>query len=210
MRCPRNWYRLVRDYLSNRTVVYRTATMNLERHYDRGAPQDSNSGPFLSNLIANSLLELDLWEFVKIIAYADDFTLLIEAPIAYQCRRKASAALERIATWAELQKLTFSAEKTVMVYFRKKCRLGSYRWNPSTAPRILFLGRAIKALLASRYLGVMVDDKLNVMTHCAYIKQSLENYVRAIHSLSRRNWGPRGDVLKRLYKEGIERLATYG
>lgn len=60
-----------------------------------------------------------------------------------------------------------------------------------------------------RYLGVMIDEKRNGMAHFTYIKESSANYVRATHSLSRRNWGLSGDVLKHLYKNGIERLATY-
>lgn len=38
--------------------------------------------------------------------------------------------------------------------------------------RVLFLGRAIKTQQSSRYLGIMVDEKLNNMAHCAYIKQT--------------------------------------
>lgn len=55
----------------------------------------------------------------------------------------------------------------------------------------------------------MIDGKLNGMAHCAYNKKLLTNYVKATHSLTRRIWSLSGDVLKHLYKGGIERLATY-
>lgn len=73
MGSPNNLYRLVRNHLSERSVFHRTAFSSLDCHYDKGCPQSSNSGPFFWNLVVNSLLELDLGEFVRIIAYADDF-----------------------------------------------------------------------------------------------------------------------------------------
>lgn len=96
-----------------------------------------------------------------------------------------------------------------MVYFWKIHWLGSYKRNSKMALCVSFVGKSIKAQKSARYLGIMVDDKLNGMAHCVYVKQSLANYVRT-HSLSRRHWGLSGEVLKRLYKGGIERSATYG
>lgn len=183
--------------------------MSLESQCDKGCPQGSNPGPFFWNLVANSLLELDLWQYVKVIAYADDVAVLAKAPNAYICDRRENA-LAKIALWAELQKLTFSGEKTIMVYFQKMVRLGSYKRNPKTPPRESFFGKAIKAQQSARYLGIIVDDKLKGMAHYACDKQSLANYVRATYSLSRRHWHLNGEVLKRLYKGGIDRQATYG
>lgn len=57
--------------------------MNLERRCDKGCSQGSNSGAFFWNVVAKFLVELDLGEFGKFVAYEIDFTLLIEAPNAY-------------------------------------------------------------------------------------------------------------------------------
>lgn len=140
MGCPRNMYRLVRSFLSERSVLYRTAFSPLERQYDKGWLQGYNSGPFFWNMVANSLLELDLGECVRIIAYADDLAITVEAPNAFICGRMANVTLEKIERWAELQKLTFSAEKSVSVYFRKMRRMGRKR-NPMSDPLMIFLGK---------------------------------------------------------------------
>lgn len=144
--------------------------MSLVNEYNVGCQQASNSEPFFWNLDPNSLFDLDLGHFVKLIAYSDDFALLIEAPNAYMCVRRVERALARIEEWAESHKLTFSPEKTASVYFRKVCRLGGKR-NSSTPPRMHFLGVSIKMVQSAKYLGVMVDAKLNGMAlaHVAYV-----------------------------------------
>lgn len=46
MRCPRNLFKLVKSFLSERKVSYRTKVLSLLREYNVGCPQVSNSGPF--------------------------------------------------------------------------------------------------------------------------------------------------------------------
>lgn len=98
--CPENQFRLIKSFLSERKVMYRTSTAAVEQKYNVGCPKDSNSGPFFWNLVADSLLKLDLGKFLRIIAYADDFGLVVEAPNAYVCGRRVNEALIRIARWA--------------------------------------------------------------------------------------------------------------
>lgn len=111
MGCPKNLYRFLRISFSGRSVTYRTNYSFLVRVYDKGCPQGLNSRPFFWNLVVNAPLELDLGEFVRIITYSDDFALLIEAPKAYICGRRVNIALEKVARWEKLQKITVSAEK---------------------------------------------------------------------------------------------------
>lgn len=116
--------------------------------------------------------------------------------------------LKFICECAEVHKISFSAEKIVAAYFRKTRRFGRRR-NPSTDPRMHFLGVPVKTVSSARYLGVMVNAKLNSMTHVVYIRESVANYARSIHFLSQKDQGLRGEVLKKLCKLGISRLATY-
>lgn len=58
------------------------------------------------------------------------------------------------------QELTFSADKTVSVYFQKMRKIGS-KGNPNTDSRMTFLGKAIKMAPSATYLGVMIDSKLS-------------------------------------------------
>lgn len=148
-------------------------------------------------------------QFVKPIAYSADFSLLIEAPNSSTCDRRAERALVKIAEWDASQKLTFSPEKTAAVYFRKARRLGIKR-KLSTPPHMHFIGVSIKAVQFAWHLSIVVNAKLNGMAHVAYVEEPMANYVRSVHSLSRRDCGLSGVVvINKLYKLGIERLATY-
>lgn len=111
---------------------------------------------------------------------------MIEAPIAYQYSHRANIVLARIAEWAALHKLTFSEEKILAIYFRKLRRLGRRR-NPSTTPRMHFLGVSVKTKTSAVYLGIMVDANLNGMAHVAYVRESKARYATSIHSLSWRD-----------------------
>lgn len=114
----------------------------------------------------------------------------------------------RVAKWTELQKLTINAEKTISIYFREMWKMWR-KGNPKTNPGMTYLGKSFKMASPVKYLGVMIDRKLNVMAHCANLKESLTDYVKATNLISRRNWVLSGDFPKRVYKKGIERLDTY-
>lgn len=58
MRCPGNLFKLVKSFLSEWKVLYRTDITTLVHEYNVGCPQGSNYEPFFWNLVANSPLEL--------------------------------------------------------------------------------------------------------------------------------------------------------
>ena len=70
-----------------------------DRRYSRDCPQRSDSGPLYWILMTNSLLELDLG--LDVIAMVN-FVVLVKRPNAHNVSKKATAALSRIAKWAEL------------------------------------------------------------------------------------------------------------
>lgn len=133
MQCPKKLFHLVSVYFL-RGRLCKTEITFLEQGYNGDCPQ----GSFFWNLIANTLLELDLGEFVKIIVYADDFGLRVFlAPNAYQCSRRKNVALEKNAQWAVEQRLDYSGYKVFAVYFRKPRRLGRRRGHSTFSPHAL-------------------------------------------------------------------------
>ena len=151
---------------------------------------------------------MDLGPHVTTIAYADDFAVLITGPNAHVVSKRANIALEKIAGWAELHKLQFSAAKTSTVLFHKP-HDESRRRASQAPPRIHFLDTAVKAVKIQQYLGFTIDEKLNGLAHVAHIHAKMAKYVFAVNSLNRRDWGLNGSVLKLLYKRYLERIATY-
>jgi len=73
--CPRNLYKLSKEFFKNRTVVMTTKNYSIERGITKGCPQGSCSGPGFWNILYNSLLTLELTSRSKAIAFADDLVI---------------------------------------------------------------------------------------------------------------------------------------
>lgn len=97
-------------------------------------------------------------------ASVDDFGLITEIPNTYVRSLRVNIALARIEEWAELHKLSFSAEKIV----RKSGRLDRMK-NSATPPRIHVLSLLVKSSHSARYFYVTMHEKFNAMTHVEYI-----------------------------------------
>lgn len=161
-------------------------------------------GSFLLEFGCEYTFELDLGEFVRVIAYEYDFGLLIEALNTYQCSHRANIALARIAERSEQHKLTFSAEKTIAIYFRNLRRLGRRR-NPSTTPRKPFIGVPVEREVSWRHDGCEAQRHGSCGVH-----QGINSPLCHIDPFPQsEGLGLREEVLKQLYKLGMERLVKY-
>jgi len=78
-RCPRNIYKLTLDYLKERKAVIKINNFNIEKRITKGCTQASSCGTGLWNIQFNSILNLRYTKHTKIIAFADDLVLMVEA-----------------------------------------------------------------------------------------------------------------------------------
>ncbi|KAK2703746.1 hypothetical protein QYM36_017883 [Artemia franciscana] len=73
-KCPIQLLRLVKSFLSDRTVSY---GKDVSRKLEKSCPQGSILSPFLWLININDLLEMDFGENCTIQAYADDVTVIL-------------------------------------------------------------------------------------------------------------------------------------
>ncbi|KAK2710642.1 hypothetical protein QYM36_011983 [Artemia franciscana] len=73
-KCPTQLLRLVKSFLSDRTVSY---GKDVSRKLEKSCPQGSILSPFLWLININDLLEMDFGENCTIQAYADDVTVIL-------------------------------------------------------------------------------------------------------------------------------------
>ncbi|GBN66974.1 Retrovirus-related Pol polyprotein from type-1 retrotransposable element R1 [Araneus ventricosus] len=74
---PLNIFRLVRSYLRNRWVCYKTQVTRAVHEVKRGCPQGSCSCPLFWNIVADSVLNQRFPQNSYVQAYADDLVLVI-------------------------------------------------------------------------------------------------------------------------------------
>ncbi|UYV81697.1 hypothetical protein LAZ67_20002015 [Cordylochernes scorpioides] len=79
MGCPDNLCSLVRDFLRDRRISLSFGGRKLERNCARGCPQGSCCGPILWNILVNTVFQEELPEGARLVLYADDQFLIIEA-----------------------------------------------------------------------------------------------------------------------------------
>ncbi|GBP91136.1 Copia protein [Eumeta japonica] len=70
--------------------------------------QGSVLGPTLWNILLDDLLGLPFLAGVKTVTYADDVTVLVEAPSRAEIERRSNAALDLMQKWGERNRLMFS------------------------------------------------------------------------------------------------------
>jgi hypothetical protein len=113
--CPRNLYNLTLDYLKERKAVININNFDIEKRITKGCPQGSCRGPGLWNIQYNPILNLRYTKHTKIIAFADDLVLMVEAESIGEAENFTNIELNKIAEWATDNKIKFNEEKT------KKC-----------------------------------------------------------------------------------------
>ncbi|RVE41091.1 hypothetical protein evm_014259 [Chilo suppressalis] len=97
--CPANIFRLVADYLRERTVALSHAGVTATTTTQRGCVQGSACGPALWNIILDGLLSLSFSAGCRIQAYADDVFLIVSAKDPITLERNARQALDMVANW---------------------------------------------------------------------------------------------------------------
>ncbi|GBM13650.1 hypothetical protein AVEN_229611-1 [Araneus ventricosus] len=120
-----------------------------------GCPQGSCSGPALWNLVTNEILQ-ELWqENIAIQALANDFVIVSQAPTKIKIENQIHVAIEKFIKWANKNKFQISTGKTQYILFSKLTRLPRFRWQ----------GEPIQRKHTIKYLGLLIDDKLNWNAH---------------------------------------------
>jgi hypothetical protein len=121
--CPKNPYNLAKSYLSERTAICTTNSMQMEREVTTGCPQGYCCGPGFWNIQYNSLLNLEFGKRTKAIAYADDLLIAVKAEMVREAENYANIEISKITKWAKDNKITFNEQKSkAMVVTRKKRR----------------------------------------------------------------------------------------
>jgi hypothetical protein len=166
LQIPSHVYNLLRSYFEDREVQIRTPECIAKKKINRGCPcmeQGSILRPILWNTYLDNLLglldnEKSITDFA---AYADDLCILISGN-SRRLEIKANTAVRTIHDWCQRYKMTISLTKTLAIVFGK-----TLNKKP-----IIKLGTTILPVKEdTRYLGVILDQKLNFPKH---INVSLE------------------------------------
>ena len=150
---------LIKSYLTGRTQ--RTIVNNITSDpsvVTCGVPQGSILGPLLFNLYINDIIEISNFS-IKL--FADDACLLCSSDSPQQLEKLVNTELSKINNWRKSNKLSVNFTKSDYIIFTNK--KNNYKFN------IKMDLNTLKRTTETRYLGIIIDQKLKWNKHVNYI-----------------------------------------
>ncbi|KAL3247590.1 hypothetical protein MRX96_057015 [Rhipicephalus microplus] len=109
---PVNLYHKLRSFLTDRLVVLRTETGEVEARPTLGSPQGLPLSPLLWNVIFQELLCLPLPKGITTQAYADDTLIIIPGESKKKLEELGSEVLRKVLEWGRVRKVLVNKDKT--------------------------------------------------------------------------------------------------
>ena len=156
--CAYNWFA---SYLSNRKqFVSYNGVQSEKQTIECGVPQGSILGPLLFLVYINDLP--DICQHTFPVLFADDTNLFFSGKNIDYLEQTINTELDRITLWLKANKLSLNIKKTQFMMFS-----GFKKNKPSI--KLNIEGEPISETIKSKFLGVIIDNKLSWKDHIAYI-----------------------------------------
>jgi len=159
-------YQWFKSYLTMRTQRVKLGNIHSQiKPINCGVPQSSTLGPLLFLLYINDLPNVVNQTYP--IIFADDTSLFLRGSRLDDMASMMNRELGKILIWLHSNKLSLNIEKTHSMLFT----LSHNVYNSPIAIEIA--GEQIKRVHSTRFLGVIIDDKLIWDEHIKYISNKL-------------------------------------
>lgn len=171
---------LIKNYLQNRKqfVEYGNCQSNMDA-ITCGVPQGSILGPLLFLLYINDMSETS--KLLYFILFADDTNILYSNRDIWQLMKIVNCELLILSDWFKANKLSLNIKKTNFMLFGYK-DIPLIDQNNETAFEIIIENEKITKVDSTKFLGVIVDQKLTWHQHIAYISLKIS---KSLNILSR-------------------------
>ena len=184
------WFR---SYLSSRKqFVMFNGIKSVYKDVQCGVPQGSVLGPILFLLYINDIVNVS--DVLFPILFADDSNVFISGNNIDTIIQSMNAELEKLMVWLSINKLSLNIGKTNYMIFSPP------RKKPLATNPVIIRGTEIKQISETKFLGVVVDDKLSWKNHINYISRKISRGIGII--LKARKFLPKSYLLS-LYSSFI-------
>ena len=113
--------------------------------------------------------------------YVDDFTIFASAATITHSTRIIQIAINTLEQWTKTKGMRFSVEKTAAIKFEKRKR--------GEELQLTLHGSRIQVRESTRYLGLIIDKRLNWKDHVDHLRAKCTSSVNLIKHVSHLSWG---------------------
>jgi len=185
------------SYLKNRSQYTEVGGFLSEQGYIKcGVPQGSILGPLLFLLYINDIAESS--SVLNFFLFADDTVVYYSDKTNQETEKVLNQELDKVYDWLAANKLSLNVEKPTFMHFslqKKKPEL-----------KILINNKLVCEKEVTKYLGVLIDNKLNWKKHIEYVKTKLSRSIGIISKI--RYYIPK-HILIKLYYSFIQSHLNY-
>ena len=171
----------ISSYLTSRTQVtkFKNFTSGKETILS-GVPQGSILGPLLFLCFTNDLFE-EFQEDCKIISYADDTQIIVNAKKIEQLKQKIEKVITTAQKWYKNNSMKNNIGKTEVIVFNN-----NQKQNCKISIQVIDEGKpvTIESKDSIKILGVILDTNLNWEKQVNAIKKKAFNVTRNIHRIN--------------------------
>ena len=181
----------VKSFLSNRrqfTIVNQAASS--DGYVKFGVPQGSVLGPLLFIIYINDIAKIPNQKFFPRL-FADDTNIFVYAKNVSDLKSQSQQTLNSISSWFLANRLTINIAKTCYMVFSPHKNISIPNDFTLTINSLL-----INKVDHTKFLGVIIDDKLSWKEHISAILAHLRRFVGIFYKIS--FFVPRS-ILKMLY-----------
>jgi hypothetical protein len=190
------------NFLTDRSINVKVENaISNTRTLHKGVPQGSVLSPLLFNIMMSDIPQPGPRD--KLSLFADDIAIYTTTPSKPEAQPILQRYLNKIEHWATTWKFKFSVPKCAIITFSRK------RSN-ETDPVIYLNGTRITPVNQYKYLGIILDSKLNWEAHTNHTLHSINRKANLLKLLTSGKSTLNTGLLIRIYKALIRSKIDYG
>ncbi len=192
-------------FIKHRVVKAEFCGEVVRRWVRMGCPQGGVISPLFWNLVFDELLKEVHGKGIDCEAFADDIGLTCSGPDLMTCRDKIQAAIKRAEKWASEFGLKFCDKKSVVVVFHKHKVYTEQDMQP-----IMIAGKPIEQKTEAKYLGMILDSKLDFKSHVKHKLQACKVTATLLNNRVKAGHGPNPELMRGVFRSIVVSKMTYG
>ena len=147
------------------------------KHMKHGVPQGSILGPLLFIIYINDIPNIST--IAKFILYADDANIILTGNNIEEVRLQMEQLASVLLKWVDSNGLALNLKKTQYMIFSRQ------QHSTHTERPFIIANTFIERKTETRFLGVIVDEKLNWSKHIKTLHSKMSRYVGVMYKIKR-------------------------